>query len=367
MTLEEEQSSHWELGSEFHWLGWPHGPLAGWPHPARWYMLARHAVRALVQMKSAGSPTLWLPSYFCPEVAEYCGGDCRIREYRDLPQWTEPDWNSLQAERNDIVLAVNYFGVRDGGSWKRWRERTACVVLEDHSQDPFSEWARTSIADFAFASVRKTLPVADGAILWSPRSLALPEQPVDGDWSGAALKMGAMIYKMEYLQGAGTDALKRQFRDLQLKGEALMRRSRISAMSPASFAYVADGVPEAWRRQRAGNARLLAGNLRHSDRIHCMFEIWPEGMAPFALPITFSTEQERDACQALLQKNRIYCPVHWVCQTSDSEALALSRTILSLPVDQRYTDRDIDCISRVLLAAESVGVSEEMSGGGAAR
>jgi len=326
-------------------------------------MLARHAVAALVQMKSANSPTLWLPSYFCPEVADCCGRYCQIREYRDLPHWDGPDWKSLQPEAHDIVLALNYFGIRDGEPWKKWREQAHCVLLEDHSQDPFSEWAQTSTADFAFASVRKTLPIADGAVLWSPRGLALPKQPVDGDWSGVALKIAAMIYKGEYLCGSGTDALKTQFRDLQVKGEDLMRQSRISAISPPSFAYVSDGAPTLWRQQRADNARYLLGNLIHSDRAHCMYERWPDGAVPFALPILFPSQSERDACQSLLQKNRIYCPVHWVCQTTDPDALALSRTILSLPVDQRYMEGDMDCISRVILCAKS----DEVTSGDVAR
>jgi hypothetical protein len=311
-------------------------------------MLARHAVAALMQMKAASDSALWIPSYFCPEVAECCRRWCEIREYRDLPQWSEPDWKSLQPGANDVVVAVNYFGLRNGGPWKTWRERTACMLLEDHSQDPFSEWALSSTADFAFASVRKTLPVPDGAVLWSPRNLALPQQPGDGDWNGVALKTAAMMYKAEYLRGGGTEALKTQFRALQLEGEDLMRKSRISSISPASYAYVAQGAPKLWRQQRAANARHLAGDLR--GNAECLAEQWSEGAAPFALPILFPSQAERDACQALLQKNRIYCPVHWVCQTSDPAATGLSKRVLSLPVDQRYTRIDMERISRVMLA-----------------
>ena len=348
MTIEGNHSARWELGSEFHWPGLPPSPLVKWPDPAIWFMLARHAVAALVQMKSATEPALWLPSYFCPEVAECCGRYCQIREYRDLPCWDEPDWKSLQPESHDIILAVNYFGVRDAEPWKHWREQTPCVLLEDHSQDPFSEWALTSTADFAFASVRKTLPIADGAVLWSPSGLALPEQPIDGEWSGVALKIAAMISKAEYLRGGGTDALKTQFRELQFKGEDLMRRARISAISPPSFAYVADGVPQSWREQRARNARHLLGNLMRSDHAECMFERWSDTRVPFALPILFPSQRERDACQSLLQKNRIYCPVHWICKTTDADAVALSGRTLSLPVDQRYTEEDMDRISRAI-------------------
>ena len=311
-------------------------------------MLARHAVGAVAQMGSENKRTLWLPSYFCPEVAECCRSYCEIREYRDLPCWTEPDWKSLEPGPQDIVLAVNYFGVRDDAPWKDWRKRVRCILLEDHSQDPFSAWAATSTADFAFASARKTLPIPDGAILWSPIGRKLPGQPVDGDWSGSALKGTAMIYKMEYLRGAGTDELKPRFRDLQLRGEDLMRKSEISAISPGSFAYVTDGVPQAWRNRRSANSRHLLSKLRSVERVDSLISRWPEGAVPFALPILFPSRRERDECQGLLQRHKIYCPVHWVCKTSDADSLDLSARILSLPIDQRYGDADMDRIAEVL-------------------
>jgi hypothetical protein len=347
--------ARWELGSEFHWPGLPEPPFLTWPQPRVWYMLARHAVAAVAQLLSGNNPTLWLPSYFCPEVADYCRHFCEIQEYRDTPSRAEPDWKSLHPKGHDLVLAVNYFGVRDGTPWQTWRERHRCILIEDHSQDPFSQWASRSSADFAFASIRKTLPVADGAILWSPMGLALPSHPAEGDWSGSALKLAAMIYKTEYLRGAGTEELKKRFRDLQLKGEGIMRKSQISAISPSSLAYVVDGVPQAWRNRRLANARHLRKNLTRVERADCMFSAWPDGAVPFALPIVLRSQRERDDCQSQLQQRRVYCPVHWVCRTTDTEALDLSARILSLPVDQRYTERDVERIVEVMLHAGPTG------------
>jgi hypothetical protein len=348
--------ARWELGSEFHWPGLAEPPFLTWPNPRSWYMLARHAVAAVAQLFSKKNSNLWLPSYFCPEVADYCRQYCGIRQYRDLPSWDEPDWKSLEPRANDIVLAVNYFGVRDGTPWKDWRKRQHCILIEDHSQDPFSQWSLTSSADFSFASARKTLPIADGAILWSPVGLTLPSQPVEGDWGGSNLKLAAMMYKTEYLRGAGTEELKRRFRELQLRGEQLMRKSQISAISPSSLAYVEDGVPRAWRDQRSANARHLLKNLSRIKHSYCMFSDWPEGSVPFSLPIVFRSQHERDACQSLLQQCRVYCPVHWVCQTTDTDALDLSARILSLPVDQRYTEKDMERIVEGMRHVVSVGM-----------
>ncbi len=349
MTKAANRSARWELGSEFHCAGAPEGPFLKWPQPAVWYMLARHAVAALLEMKKASKPSLWLPAYFCPEVAECCRPYCEIREYRDMPSWAAPDWKSLEPKPDDIVLAVNYFGVRHRNPWDEWRKRVSCQLLEDHSQDPFSAWASTSDADFAFASARKTLPIPDGAILWSPRGLKLPSQPTDGDWHGSDLKAAAMVYKTEYLLGGGSFELKQRYRQLQLIGEDLMRQSKISAISPYSFACAADGAPQAWRNRRTDNARHLSNRLRGIEHFDCLMSRWPGGAAPFALPVLFASQRERDECQLMLQKNRVYCPVHWVCKTNNTEALDLSARMLSLPIDQRYEQRDMDIIAGALL------------------
>lgn len=351
MSATETPSARWELGSEFSWCELPDAPLLSWPKDARWYLLGRHAVAALLQCHSQAKPRLWLPSYFCGEVAESCQQYCELSEYRDDPRWPQPDWASLRPTKEDFVVAVNYFGVRSPESWCEWRAHNECFLLEDHSQDPFSSWCFGSNADYAFASLRKTLPIPDGGLLWSPRGLRLPEQlgQDDGDWTGSALKMAAMFHKTNYLHGKGTVDLKPCFRDLQLRGEQRLRRARTSSISPYSYAYIAQGVPEVWRKQRLNNVRHLLKRLEDLTFATPLFNSWPDGAVPFAFPLIFGSRKERDECQAYMQRHKMYCPVHWACQTSDAQALDLSSRILSLPVDQRYGREEMDRLADTLL------------------
>ena len=43
---------------------------------------------------------------------------------------------SLEHQANDIVLAVNYFGVRDGTPWKDWRKRRQCILDRGSQPEP---------------------------------------------------------------------------------------------------------------------------------------------------------------------------------------------------------------------------------------
>lgn len=342
-----DDNPRWECGSEFHWCGLPEPPFLPWPAHFRSYLLGRHAVAALTQMNSGRRVTLWLPSYFCPEVADACRSLCELREYRDDPRLPEPDWDTLWPEARDFVLAVNYFGVREEIPWQRWREKHPCRLVEDHTQDPFSPWALHSTAEYAFASLRKTLPVADGALLWSPRGELLPEQPreVSSDWQGSVLKMAALFRKADYLAGRGGDELKPYFRDLQARGEQLLRGSGISAMTPYSLAYIANGAPTVWREQRLRNAMRLQARLSNLGTARGVFRSWPAGSVPFALLLEFASETERNHYQSELRRHNIYCPVHWVCQTTDANAIDFCSRILSIPIDQRYGEYDMDRIA----------------------
>lgn len=342
--------SRWELGSEFHWMGLPPAPRLPWPRPARWYLLGRHAITALLDHLAKTRPRVWLPSYFCHEVLACSRMQCEVLEYRDDPRWPEPEWSSLFPKPTDIVVAVNYFGVRSGEVWRNWRNKNPCVLLEDHTHDPHSNWALQSTAEYAFCSLRKTLPVPDGCVLWSPTGLDLPTAPSVGDWSGSALKLAAMFHKAEYLSGHGGagDALKTLFRSQQLEGERRLTTAAVSTITPYTHAYLAAGSPESWRRQRLGNALRLIRSLDNWKGGNLLFHIWPAGHVPFCVLAVFASERERDECRTVLHTHNVFCPVHWECQTSDPDALDLSSRVLSLCVDQRYTEQDMDRVAELL-------------------
>src|ERR1043166_6191223 len=139
--------ARWEAGSMFHWEEDFAPPVWTLPEPAVYFMICRHAIAALCSAQPRRT-TLWLPTCFCSEVARFCRDVADIREYRDDCRWPEPDWKSLQPQAKDLVLAVNYFGVRSPEPWRNWQAQNTCILVEDHTQDPFSAWALQSDAPY---------------------------------------------------------------------------------------------------------------------------------------------------------------------------------------------------------------------------
>ena len=349
-------SGRWEIGSEFHWMGLPQAPFVPWPEPRTWYLLGRHAVASVLCSLPNVPRRFWVPGYFCHNVADCWRRLSQIVMYRDNPLWPEPDWSTLQPARDDIVLAVNYFGVRSGEPWQRWHEEHSCFLFEDHSHDPVSGWALHSRADYAFSSLRKTMPVPDGAILWSPRRHPLP-RVVDEDLSGSALKLAAMIWKREYLEGRAAGGAKPLYRRWQRAGEdAFDRSTKISSASSYSRQYLASGMPLRWRHQRAANVQRLLRQREASFEAQPLFTSWPTDSVPMAVVFRFTSPIVRDSARKRLEEADIYCPVHWPAPAHCAPAIReMAATILSIPADHRYGNADMDRIARVLYSNRNVG------------
>ena len=342
------RSDRWEVGGEFHWMGLPPAPLIPWPETACWYLLGRHAVVGLLKSLPLGSRRLWVPSYFCFDVADYWKSFIEVATYSDDPRRAEPDWSTLHPTTADVVIAVNYFGVRSGDPWRNWREHTPCVLAEDHSHDPVSGWALRSNAEYAFASLRKTLPIPDGAILWSPRGLPLPAGGSTQS-PASALKLAAMVWKREYLDGRSTADAKSIYRAWQRAGELAFDHSEPSFASALSQQYLSCGVPAKWHKQRAANARRLLSKLRDNMEFRPIFSDWPEEAAPLGAVFEFESQAQRDATRHKLQEGGVYCPIHWpATKGCDPATRDLARRLLTIPSDQRYGSRHMDKIASLV-------------------
>jgi hypothetical protein len=274
--------------------------------------------------------------------------------YRDHPDSQEPLWESLKVKPGDWVLAVNYFGVRQEGRWADYqKENPEVIVVEDHSHDPFSPWARQSKAPYAFASLRKTLPLPDGAVLWSPQERWIPE-PKGPTPGGAYWKLEAMLLKGVYLKGGRLE--KEVFRGLQTKGEASLALS-LDGRASEFTAGILPLLPVAGlRKKRAANVSKLLALLSGSPLpFKPLFSRWPKGSVPFNLVLLCETETGRERLLSHLIAHQVYAAVHWPQEgkgkfplSGDKYAQAISRRILTIPVDFRCRSIDLERLAELL-------------------
>jgi hypothetical protein len=334
----------WEQGSEFHWED---GDPESANDPEQRFLAGVAPLRfstgraALLGLSAAiGMRRWWVPSYFCGEVVECLqAAGVTILPYPDLPD--QPLGTPDRAEPGDVVLVVNTFGVRVPRSATSLQSR-GLVVVEDHTHDPSSGWARSSDADWCVASLRKTLPVPDGALLWSPRGATGPREPGLIERADDR-KLTAMLLKRVYLRGQAVD--KAKFRELAIAGEqAITSHPGMSVLAAAMW----PGFALAERRAR--KARNLA---RLSERLAGRFEL----IAGSHAIVMFDSPQQRERMRAHSIANRIYPAILWpAIEWPDHElqdsARDFAARMLAIHIDARYSLDAIDRVADVLLALD---------------
>jgi hypothetical protein len=332
---------------------------AGEPTP-KWlpdgHQLYGHGKAALAAVLDSvgGRRTLHLPTYYCMDTAQALAGSAELAWYRELPDGRGPRLESLAARPGDVVLAQNLFGRARRDRWDEWSQaHPEVVVVEDHTHDPWSGWAMGSTADFCVASLRKTLPLPDGALAWSPRGRGLVPAARGAD-PGSALKLAAMLLKAAWLDGAAL--AKADFRSLQVRGEdALYVADRIGACE-VTVATLPRLAVRRLREARARNAATLLGLL--PDPVDAVERDWqligpgPLDCVPFGVQVVCRSARLRDALRAHLIAGDVFPAVHWTQSgalgSGDPDARDLGDRILTLPVDHRYAARDMEQLAGVI-------------------
>jgi hypothetical protein len=341
--------ARWEHGSEFHWVDLG-GSDDGGDDDRGWlealtsirHASGRGALRALVE--HAGCPRVWLPSFVCAELVAAVGE--RARFYADDPEQTESP-ALADARPGDAVVRINYFGLRRPASAVDLRAR-GLIVIDDHTHDPCGPWARDSDADYCIASLRKSLPLPDGAVSWSPADHPLPPAPAPND--AAADKLPAMLLKALYLEGHPIS--KPGFRSLAIAGEARLAELADVGMSSVSSQLLGCLPISRWRLRRRENFRVFAEQLEPSE-VELLYPADPS-LTPFACVLRFADAGARELMRRRLIDTCIYPAVLWPLDTLVDHrarfpaACSLSERLLALHCDARYSAADMRRVARAL-------------------
>lgn len=340
-----------EFGSDFHYIKSTVQPKQTFYDVFPSAILCADGRQAMIHLyKSQGWKRLWIPAYFCYDVIQtWKAAGLDLHFYNDVPT-CQDDGRTLEGIQqkgwfrpNDAVLRVNYYGLR---SYRPVGNLSVAAVVEDHTHDLLGGWARNSDADWCIASLRKTLPIPEGGIIWSPRGLKLPDNPKINEENEqvASLRWAAMKNKTGYL--AGNDVEKEAFRTDFIHTEAYFDHAPVSSLDGASRTYLQTFDIKAWYDSKRANWNLLK-DVREIGARLC----YPEDSAcyPFACVLSFSTESERNRVRRSLISRHIYPALLWNIPVPADEAIStFSRTMLSIHCDGRYTSVDMEQMKQII-------------------
>jgi len=353
------EGDRWEHGSEFHWplpSSGDTGVPCPWSEDPSFLGSGRDAFRFLIAhgIQAHAWRRLWVPSYMCQHVVETLtntGIKCML--YEDAPDQAAPKAQTLSLESGDALLAVNYFGLRDASALDAIDMKGASLIV-DHTHDLLSSWAFDSKADYAIASLRKTLPTPDGGVLWSPKAHALPSPPAltQERAMAARAKWKAMRLKAHYL--AGELVSKSDFRALASEGESQMAAGEISGIYPETEARLGRFPQHAWRDQRAANHQAACERLDEVEGLRVLTGV--DSSCPFSLFVVFESSQKRDHTRQQLIDNMVYPALLWpleacVLEGTPERHRGLAHRSLSIHCDMRYSREDMQRVADIIVEA----------------
>lgn len=286
--------------------------------------------------RSQGWHRLWVPEYFCYDVvASLRDSGLELWFYTDYPGNNDNENLNLDFRAGDALLRVNYFGMRS----YRSPEKLMVPVVEDHTHDLIGDWALRSTADWCIASLRKSLPIPEGGMLWSPVGLRQLEQPTLSDENEkiAAIRWEAMKLKARYL--AGENVEKAAFRAGFVDTEDYFDRADVCDIDSLSREYLTQFDVRDWYNKKRENWELLRDIKKDGIRV-----VLPEcrGCYPFSLVLLFDSFEERNRVRKELIERQIYPAILWnIPEPKDGDVFKFSRGMLSIHCDARYTKEDI--------------------------
>ena len=329
-----------EFGSDFHYIA-PGSSTDKTIHDfypsANYYADGRQALIDLY--RALGWERLWVPAYYCYDVLESLKmAGLNLGLYADYPGFYN-DSETLEAlnrkrrfHSRDAILRVDYFGMRS----YRGNNGFPVPVVEDHTHDLFGGWARNSKADWCIASLRKTLPVPEGGILWSPVGLQLPEPTkyYVANEEVAKRRWDAMKLKARYLSGDNVDK------------SAFFDTAPVCSLDFQSINYLHVFDIYDWYRRKRENWNQLS-DIK-TDRVRVLM---PEdqGCYPFSLVLLFDSFSDREKVRGSLIENYVFPSVLWsIPSILFGELHEFSRRMLSIHCDARYSTVDIQQMKSII-------------------
>ncbi len=335
-----------EFGSDFHFIdsySSNRAHLTDVYHDALFFADGRMCITAL--LKQYGWKRLWMPEYFCYEVIASIKEttDVELVFYKDFPtNDARGIVATLPYREGDALLRVNYFGLRDSRSEKD----IPVPVIEDHTHDLLGHWSLYSDADWCIASLRKSLPIPEGGMMWSPKGLhydggvkSTPENDVIAEQRWKAMKM-----KADYLAGKNVD--KESFRKIYLDTEEWFDHAEISGMDKRTRSYISNLDINAWYNAKQNNWRSLCKLVNTKAQI---LEPEDESCNVFSFAILAKDKKQRDGWRKAMIEQCIYPAILWnVPDDVHTYAKNMSSRMLSIHCDGRYNAKDIEKLAKLL-------------------
>lgn len=265
----------------------------------------------------------------------------------DLESKVKPDW---------AVFILDYFNIRQEKEVRNYLQiiRNSNIIIEDITHSLFDR--KEPVGHVQIASLRKWLGIPSGALIRDFYNGELYNHvlPIACEINARVVqkRFYAANLKTLYIENQLNENIKSEFLNMFAEAETILDKSIIEVQSIDSISKeIIDHYDfKAMTDIRKRNYKTLYDGLKGVKKVEVMNGVPDNNNVPLGFPIKV---QDRDSLRSTLIEGQIYPPVHWplpdeLLLESTDDILKISRSIMTLPCDQRYSETDMNRIITII-------------------
>lgn len=278
----------------------------------------------ILLIKTKGYTKVFLPFYICNVIVDTLIKNNIAIEYYQINENLEIA-KSLKNKKKEAVLYTNYFGIKDKYIKKISLKYQNLII--DNAQAFFSQPINDTDTIY---SPRKFFGVPDGGLLYTKATINLEKYTQDISYS----RCSHLLKRIEISPEDGyNDFIKN---DNYLSDLSIMRMSKLTTILLSQIDY------EKIKKIRKINFMLLHEHLKELNEINIDIDT---DSIPMVYPLLLKKGKE---LKQKLIKNRIFIPTYWpdILEKTQTDSFEnnLVNNLLALPIDQRYSEKELDLI-----------------------
>lgn len=290
------------------------------------YNSGRSAI--IVALLDSQADTIYLPIYLCQSVEDEIKKQGFFIKYYNLDKNFNPIIEK-EVENNEIVLWVNYFGMFNKREVEKIINGYKNVIV-DNTQAFFTEPINNV---YNIYSLRKFFGVSDGAYLAGKKLKDTHDLSFDSSSE-------ASLHLLKVYETSTNDNYRESLaNEERISNSGLLKMSKLTERILKSIDY------KSVLKKRSSNFRFLNHHLKQLNEF-CFLEP-TEGLMTYP----FLNKNNIEIRKRLLEFN-IYVPQWWRAVLENKNAnrfeCYLSMYLLPLPIDQRYSEKDMEKIIEVI-------------------
>lgn len=290
-----------------------------YPHKKAFHLESgRNALKSILQHHNIKS--IWTPYFTCKSVLETIkGANCEIKFY-SIDESFAP---LLECKSKDWILYTNYFGINSLNVKNILLKYPNSII--DNAQSLF-----TKPSKICFYSPRKFLGISDGGLLYDENIKSISHLSQD-----ISIKRAKFLFKrLESGAESGYYDFKLSEKTLDSKTPKRMSNLTRKILNSINYTYI--------KNKRRNNFNYLNHILQNPNNHNLK-----DDEIPMIYP-HYATSKMRD----FLIKHKIFIATYWndlqKWAKRESFEIYLQQHLLALPIDQRYTKKDMQTIAKYI-------------------